>query len=440
MFEAMTPATQPPPEAGALTGRPAGESAGWLWWSVGEQKCLLATVALFFLFRVFDAPMRYFLLKVGATALTALPNLLTAALLLLYLVKMMFALSAERGALLAGVLFCYATVVGYIEIGNVLQIAIGVYGLLPIFLGLLAHGAFVENFGRMKTFFIACWVACVAGIFLATVVSFPWVGLSYQNLGVEVEGTREWSTFGITRIAGFSRSSFEAAITVLFFMMVQMALLRRTWTKFLVCTVSGVAIAVTTSKTIVAIHLLLVFFLLTRSWRRCWSAVVLVITAVMVAFPISAAFFQYNLDISDLLVKVLLLSFEDRLVNTWPQAWKLLDERGSLLLGRGVGGIGGGQQFFEKAIFNPADNLFVYLYLTFGVFSLLLLYLFLKRMLELLRAQDDGLNRFFLLVSLTVLTFGITANVLESPLPGFLMGVFFMYRQGVPGAWRKYAP
>jgi len=401
-------------------------------WTKIEERYILFTILFFVFFRVCDAPIRFFLVKAGLGPLSSLPNILILGILTLYLFKAILTLRLERRVFWVVLFFGYAIITGCLFVGNIKQILLGLYGLLPVFFGAVSCGVFTNNFERLKLFIATCWLISVIGVFLAVIISFPWVGFSYERLGMEMEGSREWASFGITRIAGFSRTSYDAAVLIFILMIMLGVVLKRRFLIVSVFVVSGAAIVITTTKTIIGVFLLIIIYLLTRKWYRLWSVLSAFLMLIMIALPLSTQFAKFDLEITtDLWMRFLLLSFEDRLINTWPEVFQLISQHGSYLLGRGIGGIGGAQSFFEKTIQNPADNLFLYLYVTFGVGAFFILYAFLKRTIILARADDTPLNVFFFLLSLSVITFGMTANVIEAPLYGYLIGVFFMFKYQV---------
>ena len=58
-------------------------------------------------------------------------------------------------------------------------------------------------------------------------------------------------------------------------------------------------------------------------------------------------------------------------METWPAALDFLKSAGDPFLGRGIGGIGVSQLYFEKQYYIPGDNLFVYAFGYFGVMSII---------------------------------------------------------------------
>src|SRR5439155_2601258 len=137
---------------------------------------------------------------------------------------------------------------------------------------------------------------------------------------------------------------------------------------------SGVTIALTTSKTPALIYLVLSLFWLTRRLvpRKAWRLVPMGLLAMCVALPLSTLLVSYDLSsiVQEPIQRLLLASVGDRLDWLWRDALVMVVEHGEPVLGRGVGGIGMAQQYFESALFSPADNLAVYLYALFGVLGI----------------------------------------------------------------------
>ncbi|MBU2823844.1 hypothetical protein HF283_06950, partial [Acidithiobacillus ferrooxidans] len=57
----------------------------------------------------------------------------------------------------------------------------------------------------------------LSGVLINVFVQYPWVGASFKIGGEEVQISRRWWAFGISRIGGFSGASFDAAIQIMFF-------------------------------------------------------------------------------------------------------------------------------------------------------------------------------------------------------------------------------
>jgi hypothetical protein len=108
----------------------------------------------------------------------------------------------------------------------------------------------------------------------------------------------------------------------------------------------------------------------------------------------------------------------------------MIVERGSPFFGRGLGGIGAAQFYFEPALYSPADNIAVYLFGTFGVLGIILLCVYAWKAT---RMRIDGpIARFFFYCACLVLLEGVTVNVLEGSFMAMAFGASFRFLQESP--------
>ena len=114
----------------------------------------------------------------------------------------------------------------------------------------------------------------------------------------------------------------------------------------------------------------------------------------------------------------------------WPRAWELLHHHGHPLWGRGMGGVGTPQTYFEPDRFNAADNLFLYGFVVSGWIALPGFLLLLLSSLRLQPWRSEADTAAFCLL-LATLTYGITANVVESGF--FAMAAGMAVRRLFPG-------
>jgi len=100
-----------------------------------------------------------------------------------------------------------------------------------------------------------------------------------------------------------------------------------------------------------------------------------------------------------------------RLDDTWPEVIAIIRDYGNLALGRGLGGIGQSQVFFENYLYNPADNIFLYLYAQFGLLGgIYLFYFYFKS-----RSLDSITELYLCLLVFIIFQYGVTTNIFESP-------------------------
>jgi O-antigen ligase len=90
-------------------------------------------------------------------------------------------------------------------------------------------------------------------------------------------------------------------------------------------------------------------------------------------------------------------------------------------LGRGLGGIGVGQLIDEVTLYNAADNLFIFLWVTFGLPGLIVIYLIVRGGLISERGAVGDSSLYFCL-SVSVLILGIFLSGIESGIISCMLG------------------
>jgi O-antigen ligase len=127
------------------------------------------------------------------------------------------------------------------------------------------------------------------------------------------------------------------------------------------------------------------------------------------------------------------LSFVERIQDMWPRAFDLFASPMQVLWGRGLGGIGTAQTFDEWNRANAGDNLMVYVLVTFGIFGLAYIAIFLGVLFRFLesRTSDDLIARMSRGWVIVWLSFGLTTNMLEEPMTNMVIGMTFGWVFGV---------
>ena len=390
------------------------------------RRPVLAALALMLATDALGGPIRYGLAPLGLIGLSYAPFLVAAAVVAVYGLARLAFLRFDAVALFLGLTSAfwlpYALLLGL----PLQQVAFGYYTWMPVFLGMViaAVGVWSEALRGIEW----VWGVAVLGVFANLLFRFPWVGESYEILGVQAEFAREWQAFGVERLPGFSRASFTAAnqIAVAGCLLLAGPLARRT--RLAVWLLSIAAIALTTSKAPLAAMLLapLCLHLYDRlEGRRRFGFsqfVIGLLLAAAIGLPI-AALLGFRLSESGNLAFLSLGSIGVRMDEMWPRAYALLDPPWPrLALGLGFGGIGAGQAYFDSTRFSPGDNLFVFLYASFGIASLIFLAAFWRGNAVLFRLAP-AVHREMLLVAMLVLGLGAMANVVESVIPGILLGM-----------------
>lgn len=388
---------------------------------------------------IFGAVIRYLSVGVGAAWLSFAPMLFAAAVVLGYLCGARL----HQGVWLTLGFFAsyayYTCLVGGAR-GSLLtqltSVGFALYTWTPFFVGLALVSLRLE--GLLGRAALLCWSFAVAGVILNTFVKFPWMGATFEVLGQQAQVARDWTTNGIERLAGFSRASFTAANQIVLFSMLLIARPHmHAALKVLIWATSVLAIALTTSKTPLTVMVVVPLALLSVRFARAFASrqalpfqvaifVLLALLGVMVALPCASGMQDLLNDTSASDVGFLTLSsMLDRAATMWPAAFQLIaTDQNPLewLLGRGLGGIGAAQAIFEPLKVNSADNLFVFLYVTFGAGAALFGATILAGFKKYYVNEPDTFSSLFALAA-SVLTLGIATNVVESVIPALVTGV-----------------
>ncbi|WEK52484.1 MAG: hypothetical protein P0Y66_11140 [Candidatus Kaistia colombiensis] len=397
-----------------------GNPAPFFRWSA------LAALALMLANDALGGPVRFFLAPLGLVGLSYAPFLVALAVIAVHSLTALLSLRRDAIAMaaffLSGVWLFHALLLGL----SPAQVAFGFYTWMPFFLGMLVVALGAWNAALRMVALV--WGVAVLGVLANAAFRFPWVGESYEILGVRAEFARQWQVFGIERLPGLSRASFTAANQIAIGGALLLAGQMPRLQKLAIWLASALAIGLTTSKAPLAALFVAPLCLLAydrlsgRPRFRFSQAVIFGLLAVAIGLPV-AALLGLRFGESGNLAFLSLGSVGVRMDEMWPRAYALLDPSWPrLVLGVGFGGIGAGQAYFDPARFSPGDNLFVFVYATFGVGSLLFVAAFWRGNAALFRVAPP-VHRDFFLVAMLVLVLGAMANIVESVLSGFLLGL-----------------
>ncbi len=401
-----------------------------------------------------EAVIRYVLVEMGVPSLIYVKDILLIGLFLYFILCTITRMRLEKVLLTCFVLLLYGMLVGVVNGIGLIQVLFGVKMYLAFFVGFIAVYALKLERECFVTIFRFLVPVVLLGIVIELFVTPPWQSFEYEAYGVAIEGARQWSSFGIPRASGFGRTSFETAM--LLFSLCTLFLIatldfdnrpyrRARWFDWLLFFAAFVGVVITTAKTsILAFIMLFLFYVIARLYlvakqtiRRPAEVTLKVLLVLMLLYGVippivSAVAPSVGRDLlasDDLLTIILSASYIQRLAVVWPAAYALLSPVFLVLTGRGVGGIGQAQKYLEPELYNPGDNLYVYLLVDFGlvVLVLLLLYLLYKVITVNL---NKGESFCFLFFCVALFTFGGTANVIESAPLMLTLGLLF-------GLWNR---
>ncbi|WP_414041111.1 hypothetical protein ACJU26_03195 [Acidithiobacillus sp. M4-SHS-6] len=405
---------------------------------VSVSRVVFVLAALFLWLLVLQAPLRYGLARVHLEALIYLPKLLMlAAVVVLPFLRS----RASMPALAISGLAVLYLLWGMVNLSSPAQAAFGFWVLVPLLFGLWAGS--IIRIEQWRHLFAMLFVVSVLGVFLNPLLHYPWSGQTLDLLGKSIKVSRQWSAFGLDRYAGFARASFSAAAQLLLFGVMLVVLLQRRGVKLLVWLVAGAGIALTTTKGPLGAWLLLSMYFAggallrwPRYWLQLWLVALTFALLAMILLPLSTLWIQYDPTLHGYASKFLFASFGDRLNWMWPDSLHLLNLNGAWhwWTGRGLGGIGAAQQYFEPARYLAADNLFVYVTVYVGLPMALLLFVGLWWRVMRLSLSHEALA-WRLPVILGLVAYGVVVNEIEASLLALFWGLA-LSAHGVKVDWR----
>lgn len=381
------------------------------------DRVALALLFLLLLSDILSGAVRYYSVQLGLVWLPYLPRLLLVlAVFPMFFVRLMGdGLTKTYMAVL--VLFCVAGTYGVFNLGNANQVEFGLWAVLFFPFGIIVCRSVTLGWEKLAPYGLLLWALAVMGVLVNLFYTWPWAGFQYQVAGTTVTASHNWETAGIVipRLAGFARGWFEAALQILFLaLFLREVLPKRWWVPIWV--LSGVAIALTTTKTTLAIFLLFsgLWIFSRGKVSPIWRMLPVVFVGVDILFPVFL-FFVNKLPLPGAgspTAHLLIASLMVRLQREYPNAINMILAHGNPILGRGLGGIGGAQTFFERAIANPGENIALYLWGVFGLPGLVLLVVYGWKASRV--SADGPLGRFLFFCACAVLVEGATMSVLEA--------------------------
>ena len=387
----------------------------------------LATLAMSISY-IFESPVRFALLHAKVPMLIYLRDLAAVALVGFAVFSW---LTGER-RLFPVMIVLYILLLhllyGVLALPGVIQPLLGLKVFFTFLFGMTAALALAERSEALLRFSLFAFLATAAGVVLNKFVAYPWAGEAYESAIATVQVSREWSSGGVARLAGFARASFDAATIVL---ILTVPILASRWSLFwrgLLWTLAGATIWLTTSKgallalLALAVWRVLETFRSAKQWVLAWT---LFFAACSLAMPIAAV--QFGFGVRRGSVAGWLSSFMDRVDYMWPDAISGWLDHGSLFIGRGLGGIGFPQLSVEWWRYNAADNLMIYLLVSFGLLALVYVGVFLRGLTKTFDGDRtyDFFDRCVRGWAVVLFSYGCTTNMIEQPLMNLVLGVCF---------------
>lgn len=392
----------------------------------------LAILFLFLANDILGGAFRYYTVRLGIPWIGYAPNLLIA----LALVPMFSAYLIRRGItstyLTVFCLLSASVAFGVFNLGNSAQVCYGIWSLVPFLTGIIILPAFIQKWDRLLKYALSFWAIAVAGVFINYFHTWPWIGFEYQLGTISVSASRLWhiDQFGLFRLPGFSQASYFVApqIMILALFVRVVAAKPSMWVP--VWILSGFAIALTTSKTLALVYLFFTLIWLSRvnvaSSLRLFPLTAVVVV-VLLPFSMLLVRFDWLSAIHSPLTEGLIATLIERMQVDWPAYIRMITDHGSVIFGRGMGGIGTAQEHFEPWLFSPSDNIAVFAFATFGISGVFLLLNYARKASRY--RGESARQIFFLCCTCVVLFVGMTLSVMDSSLLGLVFGGSLRYFQ-----------
>ncbi|MCR1344684.1 hypothetical protein NRY68_02465 [Acidithiobacillus ferrooxidans] len=170
---------------------------------------VLWTTTLFLLSLVCYGPFRYYMAKFGLAEFVYIPKIL---LFIMIPFMISYIGRASKALIIGGAIVTLFAGWGMVELPSLDQSLFGVWVIIPLLYGLLSAHYFFNNTNAYKKIFVILFIIALSGVLINVFVQYPWVGASFKIGGEEVQISRRWWAFGISRIGGFSGASFDAAM------------------------------------------------------------------------------------------------------------------------------------------------------------------------------------------------------------------------------------
>lgn len=334
---------------------------------------VITTISSLLLLEVFSGLARYILSSIGLSALIYLPKILALFLVILKIIKSRIKVIH----LICGIIFMSSCFIGWLYGAGIKNQLFSCLMYAPLFLGCF-FGKEIDSYKKWF-FFLFCFfmISSFLGIFLDFAVNLPWKGLEYEFAGQNIEGNREWDTGGLDRLAGFARTSAGLAIILSCFSLFLIGKIKNNFFVITLFILTLFGIALTTSKGVIIAFLLAGLYIVFIKSYQLKKLIHIIIISIGIILPTLSILFEYN--ISDNITNpdevILLASFDDRLLNTWPSVFNKINKENAFLVGTGFGTVGTSAKLFPikeiGEILAITDSTSLYLYAMLGVIGII---------------------------------------------------------------------
>ncbi|WP_114238891.1 O-antigen ligase family protein [Dyella sp. C9] len=379
-------------------------------------------VVLYFITEVMSGPLKVLFYAINLAPLFYLPKVLLLCMPFAHMIVNGRVRANYMGFLL---ILIVSVTTDLLIFKNLQQSIFGLYIFAPLIFGCYFGDQLFDK--RFEWLIERVWWLAILGVFINCFVDFPWATAELDIDGQKVTAVKEWSTFGFSRISGFSGASYSAATQV---MILCIFLITRTEKKYKIFyfLLSLAAVTATTTKGAIITLLLAGLFYLNRK-KVLYMSAVGTLCILNIALPLKALHdYNSNVDIGSHFESLSFGFFTvetmfERMQWMWPMSLDFINTHMIPLLGVGVGGIGAPlAKFYDPTIvFSSTDSLFIYIYGCFGLVGALALIYYALKAIRHARTTPNGM--YAKLSLLSVFAYGLTGSPVERGL--FLLFVGF---------------
>ena len=375
-----------------------------------------AVFVIFLLWSTFYAPLKWILNLAGVGFLFYIPKF---ALLISIIVSVFLTRKINKQTVFFIIAVFISSIYGLYVFGNLSQVLFCIYILVPFAFGLY-YGEKLINGGMYKTLIII-WAMISIGVLLNVVIQYPWAGAVMDIDGGAIYIAKEWTTYDVTRYAGFSVASYSVATQLLAIGVYLICVAKTKKIKVIFFVVTFILLVLTTTKgaifSLAAVGLLLFFY---TNKKIMLHKILIIVLIIDIILPILSLSYSDSLVYSGNRGGSWLLTTEtiyERMTWMWPESLSFILHKGNVIMGAGMGGIGTAlslfyQQFDENALrFASADNIFIYTFGLFGVLGAIALFVLCKKASKI-NWQDD-LSIYVYMSTLSMLLFGLVGAPFE---------------------------
>src|SRR5258706_3298707 len=386
-----------------------------------SDKIVLLILYVFLLSESVSGPIRYISVGLSIESIIYVPKIFLLGVVLFKITKAVLLKRFEVVFFISLLLITLQTGIGFLFLRNSTQIIFGIWVIVPLLFGLAIYHSFIISWDIISYKpFLVLWATAIIGVFLQILVGFPWEGLQYSLAGANITANKLWWLSGVQRFSGFSRSSNYVGAEITLIGLILISKFKGSRWSLAIIIFSTAALWLTRSSAWFLTWAFLIMFITLRSYipTRIKQISPFLVALMGLILPISSFFLKPQLE-----NQAFLFSLGQRLAKTWPQAFDLVFKHGNIFFGRGIGGLGAPQNYYESFLHNPGDNLFISVYVLFGILGILILLAFSIELGNSLIIHSISATWTIYVIGLALLLLGLTANGLESPLDSICLGI-----------------